>query len=92
MDGRIYEVDHLTLLSTKYLSSGPHGFREDFFIFFHYNLCEILFLIKQQFLNCSGTLKTVPKLFICSVPEHVRELMKNILRILNCLEMFLKSA
>ena len=30
--GRIYVGDHLTLLQTKYLSSGPHGFREeDFF-------------------------------------------------------------
>ena len=34
MVGRIYEGDHLTLLNTKYLSSGPHGFREDFFKFF----------------------------------------------------------
>ena len=35
--GRIYEGDHLTLLNTKYLSSGPHGFREeDFLSFSHY--------------------------------------------------------
>ena len=35
MVGRIYEGDHLTLLNTKYLSSGPHGFREEeFFKFF----------------------------------------------------------
>ena len=29
MVGRIYEGDHLTLLNTKYLSSVPHGFREE---------------------------------------------------------------
>ena len=34
MVGRIYVGDHYTLLHTKYISSGPHGFREDFF--FHY--------------------------------------------------------
>ena len=33
MVGRIYVGDHLTLLHTKYLSSGPHGFRETFFMF-----------------------------------------------------------
>ena len=27
--GRIYVVDHLTIQNTKYLSSGPHGFREE---------------------------------------------------------------
>ena len=36
MIGRIYEGDHLTLLHTKYLSTGPHGFREDFLSFSHY--------------------------------------------------------
>ena len=36
MVGRIYEGDHLTFLNTKYLSSGLHGFREDFFSFSHY--------------------------------------------------------
>ena len=30
MVGRIYVGDHLTLLHTKYLSSGPYGCREDF--------------------------------------------------------------
>ena len=34
MVGRIYVGDHLTLLQTKYLSSKPYGFREDFWIFF----------------------------------------------------------
>ena len=29
MVGRIYVGDHLTLLHTKYLSSGRYGFRED---------------------------------------------------------------
>ena len=31
MVGRIYVSDHLTLLHTKYLSSGPYGFREEDF-------------------------------------------------------------
>ena len=30
MVGRIHVGDHLTLLHTKYLSSGPYGFRKDF--------------------------------------------------------------
>ena len=35
--GRIYVVDHYTLLHTNYISSGPHGFRkEDFLSFSHY--------------------------------------------------------
>ena len=29
--GRIYVGDHYTLLHTKYISSGPHGFREEVF-------------------------------------------------------------
>ena len=33
MVGRIYKEDHYTLLHTKYESSGPCGFGEDFFIF-----------------------------------------------------------
>ena len=36
MVGRIYVGTHLMLLYTKYLSSGPYGFREDFLRFFHY--------------------------------------------------------
>ena len=32
--GRIYVGDHKTLLHTKYISSGPHGFREEYFLFF----------------------------------------------------------
>ena len=33
--GRIYVGDHKTFLHTKYLSCGPHGFREkESFIFF----------------------------------------------------------
>ena len=32
MVGRIYEGEHLTLLNTKYLRSGPHGFREEDFL------------------------------------------------------------
>ena len=34
MVGRIYEEDHYTLLHTKYESSGPCDFREDFFMFY----------------------------------------------------------
>ena len=34
--GRIYVGGHYTLLHTKYISSGPHGFREDFLSFSHY--------------------------------------------------------
>ena len=37
MVGRIYVGDHLTLLHTKYLSSGSYGFIEEaFFSFFFY--------------------------------------------------------
>ena len=37
MVGRIYVGDHLTLLHTKYLSSGPYDFREeDFLSFSHF--------------------------------------------------------
>ena len=32
--GRIYKEDHYTLLHTKYESSGPCGFGEDFLCFF----------------------------------------------------------
>ena len=32
--GRIYVGDHQTLLYTKYISSGPHGFREEDFLSF----------------------------------------------------------
>ena len=31
--GRIYVGDHKTLLHTKYISCGPHGFREEDFFF-----------------------------------------------------------
>ena len=31
MVGRINVGDHLTLLHSKYVSSGPHGFREEVF-------------------------------------------------------------
>ena len=36
--GRIYVGHHSTLLHTKYISSGPHGFREDRLSFSHYNM------------------------------------------------------
>ena len=32
MVGRIYVGDHLTLLHTQYLGSGPYGFREEDFL------------------------------------------------------------
>ena len=32
--GRIYKEDHYTLLQTKYESSGPCGFGEDFLMFY----------------------------------------------------------
>ena len=34
MVGRIYKEDHYTLILTKYESSGPCGFGEDFFYVF----------------------------------------------------------
>ena len=34
--GRIYVGDHKTLLHTKFVSCGPHGFREEDLSFFHY--------------------------------------------------------
>ena len=38
MVGTIYEGGYLTLIHIKYLSSGPHGFREeDFFYVFSYH-------------------------------------------------------
>ena len=37
LTGRIYVGDHKILLHTKYISCGPHGFREeDFLSFSHY--------------------------------------------------------
>ena len=43
MVGRIFVGDHLTLLHTKYLSSGPHGFRgDDFFSFSHYKSMGVI--------------------------------------------------
>ena len=34
LNGRIYVVDHYTLLHTKYINSGPHGLREEDFLSF----------------------------------------------------------
>ena len=36
MVGRNYVDDHLTLLYTKYLSSGPYDFKEEFLSITHY--------------------------------------------------------
>ena len=43
--GRIYVRDHQTLLHTKYISSGPNGFREEgFFKFFPlYSTAQVVF-------------------------------------------------
>ena len=38
MVGRIYVGEHQTLLHTKSVSSGPRGFREDFWKFFSYTV------------------------------------------------------
>ena len=38
--GRIYVVDHYTLLHTKYISAGSHGFREE--DFFPLSLWELM--------------------------------------------------
>ena len=41
LTGRIYVGDHETLLHTKYISCGPHGFREEGFLSFsHYKSME----------------------------------------------------
>ena len=42
MIGRIYVGDHLMLLHTKYLSSGPYGLREDFLSFSHISIWELI--------------------------------------------------
>ena len=34
--GRIHVYDHYTLLHTKYISCGPHGFKEKDFLSFSY--------------------------------------------------------
>ena len=42
--GRIYVGDHKTLLYTKYISCGPHGFREeDFLSFSHYKFMGAIY-------------------------------------------------
>ena len=38
--GRILVGDHYTLLHTKYISCGHHGFREDFLGFSHFKSME----------------------------------------------------
>ena len=41
--GRIYVENHYTLLHTKYLSCGPHYFREEeYFFFFIISLCKLM--------------------------------------------------
>ena len=41
MVGRVYVGDHLTLLHTKYLSSGPCGFREEDFLKFFFSIISL---------------------------------------------------
>ena len=38
---RIYVGDHQTLLYTKYISCGPHGFREEFFFSFFFTIISL---------------------------------------------------
>ena len=42
LNGSIYVGDHYTLLHTKYISSGPHDFREDFKSFSQLKYMETL--------------------------------------------------
>ena len=50
LTGRIYVVDHYTLLHIKYVSCGLHGFREDFFYVFPIiRLWELMTLGRGQF-------------------------------------------
>ena len=48
MVGRIYVGYYLTLLHTKYLSSWPHGFREEYFLSF-FPLISLSELWKAEF-------------------------------------------
>ena len=65
--GRIFEGDHLTLLPTKYLSSGPHGFREEdlFKFFFHYKSMGAICCHGNQNSNSIS-----PKI-LCSLFSHL---------------------
>ena len=42
LSGRIYVGDHYTLLHTQYISCGPHGFREEDFLFSHYKSMGVM--------------------------------------------------
>ena len=46
--GRIYEEDHYTLLLTKYKSSGPCGFGEDFLCFSHCHTCDSSRIVRED--------------------------------------------
>ena len=64
--GRIYVGDHLTLLYTKYLSSGPHGFREeDFLSVSHYKSIGVI--------CCHGNHNSNPisPKILCSLSLHL---------------------
>ena len=42
--GRLFVGDHYTLLNTKYISCGPHGFREEEFLSFsHYKSIRAIY-------------------------------------------------
>ena len=47
--GRIYKEDHYTLLHTRYESSGPCGFGEDFFMFSHCKYGSYMLPWKPEF-------------------------------------------
>ena len=66
MVGRIYVGDYLTLLLTKYLSSGPHGFREDFLSFFpNINLCELYVAMENRI-----PIRSAPKSYAAFPPSN----------------------
>ena len=49
MFGTIYNVDYQTLLHTKYISSGPYGFREENFFLFFFSGCKF-----KEYICCHG--------------------------------------
>ena len=63
MVGRIYVVDHLTLLHTKYLSSGPHGFREEDFPII--SLWELYVAMEARI-----PIQSAPKSYAAFSPPH----------------------
>ena len=72
MVGRIYVGDPSTLLYTKYLSSGPYGFREeDFLSFSHYKSMGAIYRHGGHV-----DLRTAPFLYKFSIPLNTKLHMK----------------